>query len=158
MLDEDQRDHARAENVDTECGGNIKLLAGEITHVAYPDNCDVQINSVRLSNVCSPRTILSGRMDASQDELRGKRVVVAVVNNLSLRHSKGVFSEGIILCDHNGALLHPGESSRIGGQIKLVGGSGGDILKHLQFNENGFANFYHGKLCSEDGQIINRHE
>lgn len=153
MLDDDHGHIANDSMTANDSSPNMSLLVGEIIHAAQdPVDHEMQINNIRLSNVCSPRTILSGRTKLSPTELRGKKVVVAIANNLSLRHSRGIFSEGVLMCDASGNLLAPAQTTRIGGKVKLVGN--GQVLNHLQFNENGFVNFCHGTLSSEEGLII----
>ncbi|CCG84444.1 protein of unknown function [Taphrina deformans PYCC 5710] len=155
MLEDDHGQCAKDYPTNIDSTPNMSLLVGEIIHAAQdPANHEMQINNIRLSNVCSPRTILSGRTKLSPAELRGKKVVVAIANNLSLRHSRGIFSEGVLMCDASGNLLSPAQTTRIGGKVNLVGN--GQILNHLQFNENGFVNFCHGTLSSEEGLLITK--
>lgn len=124
----------------------ISLLVGEIAHTTHQEGTAGLVHSVKLSNICSPRTIVSGPLNVDLQDLRGKKVIV--VTNLPLRDTRGVMSEGMLLCSH-GVLVDAG-TSKVGTRVKLLDRS--PLLSHLEFSEAGYVQLAHGTLEVEGDQ------
>lgn len=118
----------------------ISLLVGEVVHTTQQNGGSGLVHSVKLSNICSPRTIVSGPLSVDPQQLRGKKVIV--VTNLPLRDTGGVMSEGMLLCS-DGVLVDAG-ASKVGTRVKLLGSS--PLLSHLEFSEAGYVQLAHGTL------------
>lgn len=118
----------------------ISLLVGEIVHTTPQNGTSGLVHSVKLSNICCPRTIVSGPLNIDLENLRGKKVIV--VTNLPLRGTGGVMSEGMLLCV-KGNLVNAG-TAKVGTRAKLLGPS--PLLSHLEFSEAGYVQLAHGTL------------
>ncbi|ORY78113.1 hypothetical protein BCR37DRAFT_400265 [Protomyces lactucae-debilis] len=114
----------------------VSLLVGEIKESARHDTSNQLVHAVQLCSYLAPRTLVSGLgIRYHPSDLRGKRCVV--VTNVPLRDGRGILSEGIMLCDSQGALLSPPHDAKIGARLKVTGKK--SVLKQLELSNQGYA-------------------
>ena len=119
--------------LELEAASNIVMRVGEIVStVPHPTDPKQFVHCVRLSRICSPRTIISGlSCNYSAAELHNTRVIV--VTGFPTQDS--TLSQGILVCDANGSLLQVDEAANVGERISFRGSS--TVLQHLKFDQRG---------------------
>lgn len=127
-----------------EANAKVSLLVGEIVHSTSRIDQNVMVHTIKLSNICSPRTILSSNLNYTTSELLGRRVIVAT--NLPFRDPERALAEGMLLCSQ-GELLNPGDHAKVGEKVTLAGK--GLLLSHLEFEKTGIAEFTNGNPAVE---------